>query len=272
MEDRRSAAVGLSDWATANLRWDVTARVDRWVGRPGGARHRRRARAPRSASTAAIRLQGDVWPAGGFGVASLGARWRWSATASTGCSPPRRRPSPAATPRARCGAAPAPVTPGPCSCAPTRCSTTASIVGDAFGRRLLHASVEWRHGLAVARSADAAAGGVCRRGHRIAAAIGHAIGASGCRRRPASPRAWRRHAARLTTRAGSTMAGRPCRSDGNCRGPRGRDTTLACRRRLPLLLLTPDGPDTLAGSRPSFSPRCGSASATTACAPSSSCT
>ncbi len=78
VDDRRSALVGLSDWATANLRWDVTTRADRWSDGPvtlgvGGALERH------VGSAAAIRLQGDVWPASGFGVGSLGARWRWTA-------------------------------------------------------------------------------------------------------------------------------------------------------------------------------------------------
>ncbi len=69
-------SVGISDWATANLRWQVSARADRWVGRPavvgiGGALEHR------AGETAAFRIQSDVWPAGGFGAASLGVRWRW---------------------------------------------------------------------------------------------------------------------------------------------------------------------------------------------------
>ena len=123
----------------------------------------------------------------------------------------------------------------------------------------------------LARSSVAATGGLCRSGGRVPRGL------------PFEPAPWMqawvcecasRARARcgLTTRAGLPMAGRPCRSGGNCRGRHGRDTTHACRRRLPLPLLTPDGPDTLAGSRPFSSQRCGSASATTACAPSSSST
>ena len=164
VEDRRSAAIGLSDWATANLRWDAAVRVDRWTDRgvtlgvAGAIEHR-------VGESAAVRLQGDVWPAGGFGVASLGARWRWSrdgadrlltsltATLASEDAPRAlwsgagtghgRRPLLRAHPLLDDGV----------------------IVGEVFGRRLLHGSAEWRHQLAaigpvrllVAAFADAAA-------------------------------------------------------------------------------------------------------------------
>ena len=147
IDERRSAVAGISDWATPNLRWDVAARVDRWSGGPatlgmGGALERR------IGNAAALRLQGDVWPAGGFGVTSVDARWRRSAegadnllasvTATVASShAPRALWNGAGTGHAR------------------RLLLRAHplldqgvIVGDAFGRRLVHAGVEWRHRLA----------------------------------------------------------------------------------------------------------------------------
>ena len=148
IEDRRSAAVSLSDWATADLRWDVTARLDRWSDRPmalglGGALEHR------LGDAAAIRLRGDVWPAGGFGSASLGARWRWPAdgvdrlltsatVAVAGRDAPRALWSGAGTGHARqllLRAHPL--------------LDDGVVTGDAFGRRLVQASAEWRHGLAA---------------------------------------------------------------------------------------------------------------------------
>lgn len=148
VEDHRSAVVGLSDWATANLRWDVAARVDRWVGAPArlgvGAAIERH-----FGAGAAIRLRGDVWPAGKFGVASLGARWRWSrngadrllaAATATMASPdgPRALWSGAGTGHGR-----------PLLLRAHPLLDDGVISGDAFGPRLLHASVEWRQDLAV---------------------------------------------------------------------------------------------------------------------------
>lgn len=148
VEDRRSAVVGLSDWATANLRWDVAARVDRWVDEP--ARLGVGAAIERHFGAAfAIRLRGDVWPAGQFGVASLGARWRWSpngadrllasATATmAGREGPRALWSGAGTGHGR-----------PLLLRAHPLLDDGVVSGDAFGPRLLHASVEWRRDLAV---------------------------------------------------------------------------------------------------------------------------
>ena len=164
VEDRRGAAIGLSDWATANLRWDASVRVDRWTDR-GVALGMAGALERRVGDSAAVRLQGDVWPAGGFGVASLGARWRWSrdgtdrllssfTAALASQDAPRALWSGAGTGHGR------------------RLLLRAHpllddgvIASEVFGRRLLHGSVEWRHGLAaigpvrllVAAFADAAA-------------------------------------------------------------------------------------------------------------------
>jgi hypothetical protein len=147
VDDRRSALVGLSDWATATLRWDVTTRVDRWTDSPaalgvGGALERH------VGDAAAVRLQGDIWPGSGFGTASLGVRWRWthddvdqimaSATASVASrDAPRSLWSGAGTGHAR------------------RLLLRAHplledgvIVGDVFGPRLVHAGIEWRRGVA----------------------------------------------------------------------------------------------------------------------------
>jgi Papain-like cysteine protease AvrRpt2 len=148
VEDRRGAAVSLSDWATANVRWDATVRVDRWTDRGmllgvGSALERR------AGEQAAVRLQGDVWPAGGFGAASLGARWRWTrdgadqllASLTAGLASqkaPRALWSGAGTGHGR------------------RLLLRAHpllddgvIAGEAFGRRLVHGSVEWRQRLAA---------------------------------------------------------------------------------------------------------------------------
>ena len=269
IDDRRSAIVGMSDWATANLRWDLAARAGRWCEGPvtlgvGGALERH------LGDAAAVRLQGDVWPAGGFGAASLGARWRWRG---------RSRPSA----RVRDGdrgesGCPARVVgrrgyrPRP---APSLARSPVARRGRDHRRRLRPAACARRCGVAppplLAGSADTAVGCLWRRGGRIPWTIDPRPGiwmqASACA--CASPA---RARCGSTMHAGSTMAGRPCRLGGNCRGRRGRDTTHGCRRRFPLPLLTPDGPGTLAGSRPFSSQRCGSASATTACAPSSSST
>ena len=147
VEDRRSASVGISDWATASLRWQVSARADRWVGRPaavgiGGALEHR------AGETAAFRIQSDVWPAGGFGAASLGVRWRWpgdgvdrltaSGTATVASrDAPRALWSGAGTGHAR-----------PLLLRAHPLLDDGVIVGDAFGRRLLHGSAEWRQRLA----------------------------------------------------------------------------------------------------------------------------
>ncbi len=137
----------MSDWATAHLRWDMAARVDRWGDGPvtlgvGGALERHLGNA------AAVRLQGDVWPAGGFGAASLGARWRWvrggadhllaSATAIVAShDAPRALWGGAGTGHAR-----------PLLLRAHPLLDEGVITGDAFGRRLVHAGVEWRHRLA----------------------------------------------------------------------------------------------------------------------------
>lgn len=148
VEDSRSAVVGLSDWATANLRWDVAARVDRWVDEPArlgvGAAIERH-----FGAVAAIRLRGDVWPAGTFGVASLGARWRWSrdgadrllasATATMASRDgPRALWSGAGTGHGR-----------PLLLRAHPLLDDGVVSGDAFGPRLLHAGIEWRRDLAV---------------------------------------------------------------------------------------------------------------------------
>ena len=147
IDNRRSAVVGMSDWATAHLRWDMAARVDRWGDGPvtlgvGGALERHLGEA------AAVRLQGDLWPAGGFGAASLGARWRWvrggadhllaSATAIVASQD---------APRALWGGAGT----GHARHLLLRAHPLLDegvITGDAFGRRVVHAGVEWRHRLA----------------------------------------------------------------------------------------------------------------------------
>ena len=147
VEDRRSVSVGISDWATANLRWQLSARADRWVGRPaalgiGGALEHR------VGETLAFRAQSEVWPASGFGVASVGARWRWlgdgvdrltaSVTATVaGRDAPRALWSGAGTGHAR-----------PLLLRAHPLLDDGVIVGDAFGRRLLHGTAEWRQRLA----------------------------------------------------------------------------------------------------------------------------
>ena len=104
---------------------------------------------------AAVRLQGDVWPAGGFGVASLGARWRWSRDGAdrllasvtaivASQDAPRALWSGAGTGHAR-----------PLLLRAHPLLDDGVITGDAFGRRLLHAGVEGRHAPGLARSADA---------------------------------------------------------------------------------------------------------------------
>lgn len=148
VEDRRSAALSLSDWASANLRWDASVRVDRWTDRGmalgvGGALEHR------IGERAAVRVQGDGWPAGGFGVASLGARWRWSpdgadrlltslTAAFASHDAPRALWNGAGTGQGR------------------RLLLRAHplldhgvIVGEVFGRRIMHGSIEWRHQVAA---------------------------------------------------------------------------------------------------------------------------
>lgn len=148
VEDRRSAVVSLSDWATANLRWQATARVDRWRDREtaigiGGAIERH------AGSVAAVRAQGDVWPATGDRIASLGARWRLLRQGDT-----RLLASMSAiaasqdTPRSLWGGA------GTGHGRPLLLRAhplleDGVIAGDAFGQRLLHATVEGRRRLAV---------------------------------------------------------------------------------------------------------------------------
>ncbi len=146
IEDRRSAVAGISDWATPNLRWDVAARVDRWSGGPatlgmGGALERR------VGNTAAVRLQGDVWPAGGFGVTSMGARWRRSADADNLLASVTATVASREAPRALWNGAGT----GHGRRLLLRAHPLLDqgvIVGDAFGRRLVHVGVEWRHRLA----------------------------------------------------------------------------------------------------------------------------
>ena len=152
------------------------------------------------------------------------------ATASTGCSPRRRLPSPAATRRALCGAAQAPVTRVACCFAPIPLLDDGVITGEAFGRRLRAGQRRMASRPGRVRSSASAARGVCRCGHCVAGATDReprtSMPASACACAcPAKARCgW-------TSHAGSTMAGRPSPWVGNCRGPRGRDTTLACRRR-----------------------------------------
>ena len=76
VEDRRSASLGLSDWATGGLRWEGEVRLDRWAGRPpalgvgGSLEHR-------LADRFGLRGKARLWPAPGIVAFDAGARWRW---------------------------------------------------------------------------------------------------------------------------------------------------------------------------------------------------
>lgn len=147
VEDRRSAAVTLADWATANLRWQATVRADRWSDRDlevgvGGAIERH------AGAKAAVRVQGDIWPASGIRVVSLGARWRWLREGD-----PRLIASVSAiaasqnAPRSLWGGAGT----GHGRALLLRAHPLLDegvVTGDAFGARLMHASVEARQHLA----------------------------------------------------------------------------------------------------------------------------
>ena len=96
VNDRRGAKVSFSDWATGDLRWEVSGGVDRWVDRgdhaSAGATVERRWRGDR----VAVRVDGTFWRAIGrrsttFGRSAVAAAWRsaaeraptWTASAGT---------------------------------------------------------------------------------------------------------------------------------------------------------------------------------------------
>jgi hypothetical protein len=150
VEDRRAARLTLSDWTAASLRWEAAVRVDRWAGRAalagiGGSLEQRLA-----ADRIAVRLQGDLFPSGGFGVASLGARARWPRAGTDGLL--------AAVTMTTAGVdAPRSLWPG-AGTGPGRplllrahplLDDEGIVAGGAFGRRVLHGSVEWRQPIAA---------------------------------------------------------------------------------------------------------------------------
>jgi hypothetical protein len=78
-EERRRASLSISEWKTANLRWDLQSGLDHWKHRGrygffGGGVERRLA-----ADLAAVRLDGSGWfgPVT-FGTASVSSTWRSS--------------------------------------------------------------------------------------------------------------------------------------------------------------------------------------------------
>jgi hypothetical protein len=76
-EERRLASLSISDWKTANFRWDLRSGLDHWKDRGrhgffGGGVERRLA-----TDRAAVRLEGSGWfgPVS-FGTASVSSTWR----------------------------------------------------------------------------------------------------------------------------------------------------------------------------------------------------
>ena len=150
---RRRVGLALSDWATGSLRWSAEVAADRFDGRSlgslGGALEWRR-----FDDRVAAGIAGAAWAGSrrvAFGEWSIGAAWR--------SSPPNARPSWSIRSglTAASGAAPLAIWPGagtggarPALLRAHPLLEDEVVAGEAFGRRLWHASLEharpvWRH-------------------------------------------------------------------------------------------------------------------------------